>query len=97
MRRALLIINILLGTAAVAVAAHEVSHAVQHARQEPAFMRRFNLVTQLVWVERAAIGVLLLARPLSAALAVPFIFGVILLIEGVGLLYLAFKARRHET
>ena len=43
------------------------------------------------------IGVLLLARPLSAALAVPFIFGVILLIEGVGLLYLAFKARRHET
>jgi len=47
--------------AAVAVAAHEVSHAVQHARQEPAFMRRFSLVGQLVWVERTAIGVLLLA------------------------------------
>jgi Zn-dependent membrane protease YugP len=64
--------------AAVAVAAHEVSHAVQHARQEPAFMRRFNLVSQLVWVERAAIGVLLLAplifmvfkSPLLAALPV---------------------------
>jgi uncharacterized membrane protein HdeD (DUF308 family) len=43
------------------------------------------------------IGVLLLARPFAAALAVPFIFGVILLIEGVGLIFLAFKARRHET
>ena len=30
--------------AAVAVAAHEVSHAVQHARGEPAFARRFELV-----------------------------------------------------
>src|SRR5215831_11195209 len=28
--------------AAVAVAAHEVSHAVQHARGEPAFARRFD-------------------------------------------------------
>ena len=37
--------------AAVAVAAHEVSHAVQHARGEPAFMRRLALVRQLVWVE----------------------------------------------
>src|SRR4051812_4876673 len=37
---------------AVAVAAHEVSHAVQHARGEPAFARRFGLVRRLVWVER---------------------------------------------
>ena len=32
---------------AVAVAAHEVSHAIQHARGEPAFMRRIELVRQL--------------------------------------------------
>jgi Zn-dependent membrane protease YugP len=47
--------------AAVAVAAHEVSHAVQHARGEPALMRRFDLVRQLVWVERIATVILLLA------------------------------------
>ena len=28
--------------AAVAIAAHEVSHAIQHARAEPAFMRRID-------------------------------------------------------
>ena len=33
--------------AAVAVAAHEVSHAVQHARGEPAFKRRYQLVKNL--------------------------------------------------
>jgi Zn-dependent membrane protease YugP len=59
--------------AAVAVAAHEVSHAVQHARQEPAFMRRFNLVSQLVWVERAAIGVLLLAPLIFMAFKSPLL------------------------
>jgi Zn-dependent membrane protease YugP len=46
--------------AAVAIAAHEVSHAIQHARQEPAFIRRVELVRQLIWVERAAMFVLLL-------------------------------------
>ena len=40
--------------AAVAIAAHEVSHAIQHAREEPAFLRRMELVTRLVWVERLA-------------------------------------------
>ena len=39
------------------------------------------------------IGLLLLGRPMSAALAIPFVFGVILLIEGVGLLIWAFRAR----
>ncbi len=47
--------------AAVAVAAHEVSHAIQHARGEPAFKRRVELVGNLIWVERLATGVLLLA------------------------------------
>jgi len=49
--------------AAVAVAAHEVSHAVQHARGEVAFMRRLNLVRQLGWVEKLA-SVIMLATPL---------------------------------
>jgi Zn-dependent membrane protease YugP len=44
--------------AAVAVAAHEVSHAIQHARAEPRFMRRMDLVRQLVWVQRGAMAVL---------------------------------------
>src|SRR5207237_4462101 len=61
--------------AAVAVAAHEVSHAVQHANGEPAFARRFSLVRKLIWVERLA-SVILFATPLvfllvkSPALAV---------------------------
>ena len=47
--------------AAVAVAAHEVSHALQHARGERAFALRFGLVKKLVWVDRVASGILLLA------------------------------------
>ncbi len=59
--------------AAVAVAAHEVSHAVQHARGEPAFMRRFALVSRLVWVERVAIGILLLAPVLLVSVRSPLL------------------------
>jgi Zn-dependent membrane protease YugP len=47
--------------AAIAVAAHEVAHAIQHARGEPAFARRVELVRQLIWVERLAMGILILA------------------------------------
>lgn len=39
------------------------------------------------------IGVLLLGSPLAAALAVPLVFGVLLLIQGVGLIYMAVRAR----
>ena len=49
--------------AAVAVAAHEVSHAVQHARGEPTFTRRYRLVRNLVWIERLA-SVILLGAPI---------------------------------
>ncbi len=52
---------------AVAIAAHEVSHAAQHAYAEPSFMRRTALVAQLVWVERLA-GVILLLAPAIFAL-----------------------------
>lgn len=56
---------------AVAVAAHEVAHAVQHAFAEPAFMRRTTLVGQLKWVERIAVGFLLLAPALFALVRSP--------------------------
>ena len=46
--------------AAVAVAAHEVSHAIQHARGERAFVLRLDLVGQLVWVDRLATAIVVL-------------------------------------
>ena len=61
--------------AAVAIAAHEVSHAIQHAREEPAFLRRMELVTRLVWVERLATVVLLLAPVMFIALKAPLLVG----------------------
>lgn len=39
------------------------------------------------------VGILLLGSPLAAALAVPIVFGVLLLIQGAGLIILAFRAR----
>lgn len=45
---------------AVAVAAHEVSHALQHARGEKAFKLRLDLVGNLVWVDRLATLILIL-------------------------------------
>lgn len=46
---------------AVAVAAHEVSHAVQHARGERPFAARLALIKNLVWIDRIATGILFLA------------------------------------
>jgi uncharacterized membrane protein HdeD (DUF308 family) len=39
------------------------------------------------------VGVLLLGSPVAAALAVPLVFGVLLLIQGAGLMILAFRVR----
>jgi uncharacterized membrane protein HdeD (DUF308 family) len=39
------------------------------------------------------VGLLLLGSPIAAALAVPLVFGVLLLIQGVGLIVLAFRVR----
>jgi uncharacterized membrane protein HdeD (DUF308 family) len=39
------------------------------------------------------VGILLLGSPLATALAVPLIFGVLLLIQGAGLMILAFRVR----
>jgi uncharacterized protein len=71
--------------AAVAVAAHEVSHAVQHARGEPAFARRFDLVRNLTWVERLASGILLLAPVVFILVKAPILL-VLQLLAGFALL-----------
>lgn len=61
---------------AVAVAAHEVSHAIQHARGEPAFARRIELVRNLTWIERLATAVVLLAPVGFIFLKSPVMFAV---------------------
>jgi len=71
--------------AAVAVAAHEVSHAVQHARSEPTFMRRLALVRQLGWVEKLASVVLLLSPLVFVVMKSPALFALEIL-AGVMLL-----------
>jgi uncharacterized membrane protein HdeD (DUF308 family) len=39
------------------------------------------------------VGLLLLGRPMAAALAVPLVFGILLLVQGVALLIWAFRVR----
>ncbi|MFZ0149622.1 MAG: DUF308 domain-containing protein [Xanthobacteraceae bacterium] len=39
------------------------------------------------------VGILLVGSPMAAALAVPLVFGVLLLIQGAGLMILAFRVR----
>jgi hypothetical protein len=71
--------------AAVAVAAHEVSHAVQHARGEAGFALRVHLARNLAWIDRAA-TIVMLAAPLvfivvkaPALFALQILAGVLLL------------------
>jgi Zn-dependent membrane protease YugP len=71
--------------AAVAVATHEVSHAVQHANGERAFALRFAMVKRLIWVERLASG-LLLAAPIVFILVKAPILLLVQLIAGLLLL-----------
>src|SRR5258707_14807136 len=60
--------------AAVAIAAHEVSHAVQHARGERPFALRFRLAKKLDWIERIASGVMLLAPVVFILVKAPILF-----------------------
>ena len=71
--------------AAVAVAAHEVSHAVQHARGERAFALRIELVKNLGWIDKLASGVMLLAPIVFIFLKAPFLFA-LQIVAGVLLL-----------
>jgi len=43
------------------------------------------------------IGLLLLSSPMTAALAVPLVFGALLLVEGIALIILAFRTRPSEA
>jgi Zn-dependent membrane protease YugP len=60
--------------AAVAVAAHEVSHAVQHARGEPAFALRYSLARNLDWIDRVATVVMILAPVVFVVVRAPGLF-----------------------
>jgi len=80
--------------AAVAVAAHEVSHAVQHARSEPTFMRRLALVRQLGWVEKLASVVLLLSPLVFVVMKSPALFALEIL---AGVLLLGIRVVVHAA
>ena len=58
-----------------------------------AAFRGGGLGSFILGVINLIIGVLLLSSPVYAALAVPLVFGVLLLVEGVGLIIWAFRAR----
>lgn len=60
--------------AAVAIAAHEVSHAVQHARGEKPFLARLMLAKNVIWIDRLATIVLLLAPVVFMVLHIPALF-----------------------
>jgi Zn-dependent membrane protease YugP len=57
--------------AAVAVAAHEVAHAVQHARGEPGFLRRARLVRVIAPLDRVAQVTLVLTPLVFVAVRAP--------------------------
>ncbi|MCX7340507.1 MAG: zinc metallopeptidase [Hyphomicrobiales bacterium] len=75
--------------AAVAVATHEVSHAIQHAREEPGFMRRMAVVGRVIWIDRIGTMMLLSAPVLAflvkapVLLAVQIALGIVLLLVRV--------------
>jgi len=60
--------------AAVAIAAHEVSHALQHANGEPAFALRFDLARKVIWIDRIAIALLALAPIMAILVRAPRLF-----------------------
>lgn len=77
---------------AVAIAAHEVSHAIQHAREEPGFMRRNAVVGKVIWIDRIA-TIILLTTPLLAVLVKAPIL--IALQIGLGLTLLLVRVAVH--
>lgn len=78
--------------AAVAVAAHEVSHAVQHAHGERGFQLRFDLVKRLLWIDRTATVILLLAPLVFMIVKAPIL---VILQLVAGLLLLAIRIVIH--
>src|SRR3954447_10838652 len=78
--------------AAVAVAAHEVSHAVQHARGERSFTLRYELVKKVVWFDKIASVFLLLSPIVFVLVRVP---GPFMLQIVVGVLLLSVRIIVH--
>jgi hypothetical protein len=78
--------------AAVAIAAHEVSHAVQHAREEPGFMRRMAVIGRIVWIDRLATIVLLTTPLFGLLLKAP---ALIALQVGLGVALLMVRVAAH--
>lgn len=77
---------------AVAIAAHEVSHAIQHAREEPGFMRRNAVVVKVIWIDRIATIVLLTTPLLAVLVKAPVL---IALQIGLGLTLLLVRVAVH--
>ena len=71
--------------AAVAVAAHEVAHAIQHANGERAFALRFDMVGKLIWIDRLASGLLLLSPLVFILVKAPALL-VLQVVAGLALL-----------
>lgn len=78
--------------AAVAVAAHEVSHALQHARGERPFALRFALVKRMIWIERIASAILLLAPVVFILVKAPIL---LVLQLAIGILLLVIRVVVH--
>jgi Zn-dependent membrane protease YugP len=78
--------------AAVAVATHEVSHAIQHARGERPFALRFALVKRVAWIDRIASVILLLAPVVFVVVKAPIL---LLLQLALGILLLAIRVVVH--
>jgi hypothetical protein len=78
--------------AAVAIAAHEVSHAVQQAHGERAFALRYRLVKNLNWIDRLASGALLLAPIVFLLVKAPIL---LVLQIAAGLILLAIRIVVH--
>jgi uncharacterized protein len=79
---------------AVAVAAHEVSHAVQHAFEEPSFMRRQRLVRIIAPLDRIAM-VILITTPIIALLLRAPVFIVLQL--GLAIVFMAGRLMIHAV
>ncbi|MEO1066569.1 MAG: zinc metallopeptidase [Pseudomonadota bacterium] len=77
---------------AVAIAAHEVSHAIQHMRGERLLSWRQSLVKILVWTDRFAIAFFTLAPLLALAARTP---AALILFGSIGFLILAARVAVH--
>ena len=76
-------IVLILGIQGVAMGVLEIIAAFSGGGVGPFILGAINVV----------VGILLISSPVVAALALPIVFGVLLLIQGVGLIILAFRVR----